>query len=255
MRPRRDEAVPERPRRGMGARASRCGRRTRGGGRRLACRSHSLPRPRQRSRNRDGSWVDAEVSRRKAASVSRVPRTRARPRSRWAVGVERSSQRLVEACMPSREILRRAMSQERDDTSNEGGEMVLSTVKIEDFDRFWTTFSTKGAEKRKQHGSKGSYVFRDPDENDRSSGVPQALGSDHLTPNDLEAEGPDDRERPSGPWCRADRDPGAAGTRGAPTEDGRHAAPSGRRRTRTHRAPRGSQWHTRHLQVFRQAPA
>ena len=28
-------------------------------------------------------------------------------------------------------------------------------------------FSTKGAEKRKQHGSKGSTVFRDPNENDR----------------------------------------------------------------------------------------
>jgi hypothetical protein len=40
--------------------------------------------------------------------------------------------------------------------------MVLSTVKVEDFDRFWNTFSTKGAEKRKQHGSKGSRVYRDP---------------------------------------------------------------------------------------------
>ena len=33
--------------------------------------------------------------------------------------------------------------------------MVLATAKIEDFDRFWNTFSTKGAEKRKQHGCKG----------------------------------------------------------------------------------------------------
>ena len=40
--------------------------------------------------------------------------------------------------------------------------MVLATVKIEDFDRFWNAFSTKGAEKRRQHGSKGSHVFRDP---------------------------------------------------------------------------------------------
>lgn len=40
--------------------------------------------------------------------------------------------------------------------------MILSTVKVEDFDRFWNTFSTKGADKRKQHGSKGSQVFRDP---------------------------------------------------------------------------------------------
>ena len=45
--------------------------------------------------------------------------------------------------------------------------MILSTVKIEDFDRFWNTFSTKGADKRKQHGSKGSHVFRDPNEDDR----------------------------------------------------------------------------------------
>ncbi len=45
--------------------------------------------------------------------------------------------------------------------------MVLATAKIEDFDRFWNTFSTKGAEKRKPHGCKGSHVFRDPNEDDR----------------------------------------------------------------------------------------
>jgi hypothetical protein len=45
--------------------------------------------------------------------------------------------------------------------------LVLSTVKVEDFDRFWNTFSTKGAEKRQQHGSKGSYVFRDPNDDAR----------------------------------------------------------------------------------------
>ncbi len=45
--------------------------------------------------------------------------------------------------------------------------MVLSTVKVEDFDRFWDTFSSKGAEKRKQHGSKGARVFRDPNEDGR----------------------------------------------------------------------------------------
>ena len=45
--------------------------------------------------------------------------------------------------------------------------MILSTVKVENFDRFWNTFSTKGAEKRKQHGSMGSHVFRDPNEDDR----------------------------------------------------------------------------------------
>ena len=45
--------------------------------------------------------------------------------------------------------------------------MILATAKIEDFDRFWNAFSTKGAEKRKQHGSKGASVFRDPNEDDR----------------------------------------------------------------------------------------
>ena len=45
--------------------------------------------------------------------------------------------------------------------------MILATVKVEDFDRFWNTFSTKGAEKRKQHGSKGSHVFRDPNDDHR----------------------------------------------------------------------------------------
>ena len=45
--------------------------------------------------------------------------------------------------------------------------MILSTVKVEDFDRFWSAFSTKGAEKRKQHGSKGAQVFRDPTDADR----------------------------------------------------------------------------------------
>jgi len=45
--------------------------------------------------------------------------------------------------------------------------LILTTGKIEDFDRFWNTFSTKGAEKRKQQGSNGSHVFRDPNESDR----------------------------------------------------------------------------------------
>jgi hypothetical protein len=45
--------------------------------------------------------------------------------------------------------------------------MMLATTKVEDLDRFLKIFSTKGAEKRKQHGSKGSIVFRDPNENDR----------------------------------------------------------------------------------------
>jgi hypothetical protein len=45
--------------------------------------------------------------------------------------------------------------------------MLLATTTVEDFDRFVKIFSTKGAEKRKQHGSKGSHVFRDPNQDDR----------------------------------------------------------------------------------------
>ena len=45
--------------------------------------------------------------------------------------------------------------------------MILIVAKVADFDQFLKTFSTKGAEKRKQHGSTGSYVFRDPDDPSR----------------------------------------------------------------------------------------
>ena len=45
--------------------------------------------------------------------------------------------------------------------------MFLATSKVEDFDRWWGVFSTTSLEKRKQHGSKGSHVFRDPAEDDR----------------------------------------------------------------------------------------
>ena len=45
--------------------------------------------------------------------------------------------------------------------------MLLATTTVEDVDRFVKIFSTKGAEKRRQHGSKGSTVFRDPNEPDR----------------------------------------------------------------------------------------
>jgi hypothetical protein len=45
--------------------------------------------------------------------------------------------------------------------------MILATTKVEDFDRWLKIFSTTGAEKRRQHGSKGSTVFRDPTEDDR----------------------------------------------------------------------------------------
>ncbi len=45
--------------------------------------------------------------------------------------------------------------------------MILATTTVEDFDRFVSIFSTKGAEKRREHGSKGAQVFRDPNEGDR----------------------------------------------------------------------------------------
>ena len=45
--------------------------------------------------------------------------------------------------------------------------MILATTTVEDFDRFVEIYSTKGAAKRKRHGSKGSRVYRDPNESDR----------------------------------------------------------------------------------------
>jgi hypothetical protein len=45
--------------------------------------------------------------------------------------------------------------------------MLLATTQVEDLDRFLEVFSTDGAEKRRQHGSKGAVVFRDPSEDDR----------------------------------------------------------------------------------------
>ena len=44
---------------------------------------------------------------------------------------------------------------------------MLATTKVEDLERFLKVFSTKGAEKRRQHGSKGAMVFCDPTEADR----------------------------------------------------------------------------------------
>jgi hypothetical protein len=46
--------------------------------------------------------------------------------------------------------------------------MILLTTQVEDFDGFLEIFSTKGAEKRKEHGSKSSNVYRDPNEDDRA---------------------------------------------------------------------------------------
>ena len=47
------------------------------------------------------------------------------------------------------------------------GDMLLATTTVEDYDRFVEIYSTKGADKRREHGSKGSTVFRDPNEPDR----------------------------------------------------------------------------------------
>jgi len=45
--------------------------------------------------------------------------------------------------------------------------MILATTQFDDFDRFMEVFSAAGAEKRREHGSKGARVFRDPNEDDR----------------------------------------------------------------------------------------
>ena len=45
--------------------------------------------------------------------------------------------------------------------------MIVTIAKVADFDQFLKTFSTKGAEKRKQHGCTGARVFRDPDDPNR----------------------------------------------------------------------------------------
>jgi hypothetical protein len=45
--------------------------------------------------------------------------------------------------------------------------MILATTQVEDYDRWIEVFATTSAEKRKEHGSKGSLVFHDPNEEDR----------------------------------------------------------------------------------------
>ena len=45
--------------------------------------------------------------------------------------------------------------------------MILATTRVEDLQRFVDVFSTQGADKRSEHGSKGAVVFRDPNETDR----------------------------------------------------------------------------------------
>ena len=45
--------------------------------------------------------------------------------------------------------------------------MLLATTTIEDYDRWMKVFSSESAEKRKQYGSGGAHVYRDPNEDDR----------------------------------------------------------------------------------------
>ena len=45
--------------------------------------------------------------------------------------------------------------------------MMLATTTVADFDRWVKIFSTVSAEKRRQHGSKGSTIYRDPNQPDR----------------------------------------------------------------------------------------
>jgi hypothetical protein len=45
--------------------------------------------------------------------------------------------------------------------------MLLATTTVADFDQFMKVFSNEGMAKRRAHGSKGSLVFRDPNQADR----------------------------------------------------------------------------------------
>ena len=51
--------------------------------------------------------------------------------------------------------------------AQEDRKMLLATTKVADVDRFIRIFSSKGADKRRLHGSKGATVFADPSEADR----------------------------------------------------------------------------------------
>jgi hypothetical protein len=45
--------------------------------------------------------------------------------------------------------------------------MLSATTRVEDFDRWINAFTGPSSPQRKQHGSKGSIIFRDPNETDR----------------------------------------------------------------------------------------
>jgi quinol monooxygenase YgiN len=83
--------------------------------------------------------------------------------------------------------------------------LFLATTTVEDFDRFLSVFSTKGAEKRKEHGSKGATVYRDPNEDDRvwvlfdwdEEGFQEFL-SDPDVPPIIQAAGHKSKPQPAG---------------------------------------------------------
>ena len=64
-------------------------------------------------------------------------------------------------------LSRPAATHDDDTHRREELDMILATTKVDDFDQFLKIFSTKGADKRREHGSKGAQVFRDPNEGDR----------------------------------------------------------------------------------------
>ncbi|GAB3949530.1 hypothetical protein GCM10029976_082690 [Kribbella albertanoniae] len=45
--------------------------------------------------------------------------------------------------------------------------MIATVAKVADLDQFLTTFSSQGVEKRREHGCRGAYVFRDPEDPQR----------------------------------------------------------------------------------------
>src|ERR1700686_3491898 len=63
---------------------------------------------------------------------------------------------------------RSAASGIRRDPLGKGAVMILATTTVENVDRFLSVFGAKGADKRALHGSKGSTVFRDPTEENRT---------------------------------------------------------------------------------------
>ncbi len=75
--------------------------------------------------------------------------------------------------------------------------MFLATTTVEDYERFERIFSTSGAEKRSQHGSKGAQVFRDPNEENRvwvlfdwdTRGLAEASSTDPDVPPILQEAG------------------------------------------------------------------